>query len=254
MRRLLLAACVAAGCQTAGSPAEDTDTDPGTTAPVTTSSTTSTSTTGARFEQTLACESWLACLDDNDRESLVEEYGADGSCWRGNASLVEECDAVCVDGFREDCRDPSEDTTTPDLPPDVEECSLEALAPAATSWVVAGEDEGVLPAEIGTILEQYCSCHATELDQFPPLTPLYEGDIRFVTHEDFHANFEGNPSYVLVKERTIDTLSMPPLYFCGDGDFGSSVHSPDFEIFDAWLSADAPDAPTWVEIRPKDLP
>ena len=46
---------------------------------------------------------------------------------------------------------------------------------------------------------------------------------------------------------------MPPVYYCGDAEFGS-IHSPEYEILDAWIRADAPDGETWLEERPEDLP
>ena len=246
---------VALGCSVSDDPAADTDTD-ATADPTLSTSSAGPSTTGQRWEQTLGCELWLECLDPDEREALLPEYGPTGTCWQGKARLVEECDAMCNAGRDADC-DPTMDSDSgpgPDVPADVEECALQTLAPGAVSWVVTGDGADVLPTEIGEILERNCSCHVTELEEFGPLTPLYEGALRFTTHAEFHATWQGSPAFVLVDERTFDTLSMPPLYYCGDGDYGSSVHSPDFEIFAAWLEAEAPDAALWAELRPDDLP
>jgi hypothetical protein len=255
VRRRWLVVFVALGCGPADDATLGAETD-ATTAPPPTSSTASGPTsTGQRWEQTLGCGLWLDCLDEQERDALMDEFGPEGTCWQGNARLVEECDAMCTQGREDDCDDPVEDTgPVPDFPADVDECSLQVLAPGAQSWVIAGDGAGVLPHEIGSILERNCSCHVTDPQELMPLTPLYEGAIRFTTHEEFHADWMGSPVHAEVEQRTFVMLSMPPLYFCGDGDYGSSVHSPDFEIFAAWLAAAAPDAATWAELRPDDLP
>ena len=210
--------------------------------------------TAMPWEQTAACAAWLECVPLSRLVDLEPVYGPTGTCWQSTASMVESCDTVCVGGFNEDCDGPPPDddddpTMGNTTGPELEECSFEALAPDATSWVEAGEEEGMIPSEIGVILESYCSCHLTEVEEFDVLTPLYYGTLRFHTLEEFQSSFGGAPTHREVKRRVFDTLSMPPLYYCGDGDYGSSVHTPDYEVFEAWLLADAPDAPSWAEMQ-----
>ncbi len=236
---------------------EDPDTDgsssgvPGTT---TVTSTTSTTSGGRQFDQTLGCMMWLDCLDPTARAALNPEYGPQGSCWTQNVSTVEMCDATCVQGLGNDCEPPDDDDSASDTTgPPVEECALDVLAPSARSWVEAGDDAEVIPTEIGAILEDNCSCHVAELESFDRLTPLYYGNVRFHTFAQMQSSFEGQPTYVEVGIRALDELNMPPVYFCGDAEFGS-IHSPDYEILQAWIEAEAPDGAQWLEQRPEDLP
>lgn len=129
---------------------------------------------------------------------------------------------------------------TPEPPP---VCSAEALAPEEQSWVRAGRGEGLLPPSIGTIIDDYCGCHVVPSESLSSETPGYFGEFAMSTWNDFHAPFRGRPAYLLVQER-VRGLSMPPVYHCGSGPFGSFTEG-DFLHFDAWLEAGAPDAPNF---------
>lgn len=211
--------------------------------------------TGQPWEQTGACNAWLQCVPLSRLADLEEVYGPTGSCWQTSPGMVESCDAECIDGYNEDCEGPPPTTNDPSTSDDgttgpvYEECSFEELAPDAERWIEAGEEEGLIPAEVGVIIEDYCSCHLAEPEEFNVLTPMYYGNLRFHTLEELQSPWQGQPTYVKVRQRVFGDLSMPPLYYCGDGDYGSSIHSPEYELFEAWLLAGAPDAPTWAEMR-----
>lgn len=203
------------------------------------------------YPQTAACVAWLECLGSGIPPGHQQQYGPEGTCWYGDARLVEQCDAVCVDGYNAGCAaNPTGGATTGSGPG---ACAFEELAPTATSWLVAGDQAGMLPTEVGDILTTYCSCHLADLESFDKTTPLYYGELRLHSYADMHANWQGAPTYNEVRSRTIASLSMPPLYYCGDGDFGSLAER-DYEVLRAWLDAEAPDAPTWLDVRPDDLP
>ena len=244
------------GCDPAASSGE-TDTDAGsTTEPMgTTSGPGTTSSSGTTFEQTLACQTWLECLDANTQAQLSGQYGPGGSCWTQSASIVEMCDADCVQGYNAECVGGShsggEGDSTGDAP--IDECALDELAPGAESWVEAGDTEAVIPTEIGILLDRVCSCHLAEPEAFVEDAPLYYGNARFYTYDQMHAWFEGAPMYVEVGIRALEELNMPPVYYCGEAEHGS-LHTDEFEILQAWIEAEAPDGATWLQERPDDLP
>ncbi len=250
-------ALLVSGCDpTSSSGDTDTDTDPGTSSGVipTTTGVDPSTTAGNSFEQTLACQSWLDCLDASAKEQLSSQYGPGGTCWTQTASIVEMCDADCVSGYNASCLDgPTSDTNDGTTGEPIDECALDVLAPGAESWVEAGDDATLIPAEIGTLIERVCSCHVADLEAFVPDAPLYYGNARFYTFEQMHSNFEGAPMYVEVGIRALDEQNMPPVYFCGEGEYGS-LHEDEYAILQAWIEADAPDGEGWLEARPADLP
>lgn len=246
------------GCDPASASGDtDTDTDAATTTGVdpSTTSVDPSTTTGNSFDQTVACQSWLDCLDASTQEQLSSQYGPGGTCWTQTASIVEMCDADCVAGYNASCLggSPTSDTNDGTTGEPVDECALDELAPGAESWVEAGDDATVIPSEIGTLIERVCSCHVADLDAFVPDAPLYYGNARFYTFDQMHSNFEGAPMYVEVGIRALDEQNMPPVYFCGDGEYGS-LHEDEYAILQAWIEAEAPDGADWLEARPEDLP
>lgn len=243
------------GCDPASSPA-DTDTDgSSSTSSIGTTSGPDPSTSGRTFEQTAACAAWLECLDPDMQDQLAGQYGPGGDCWTQSASVVEMCDADCVAGYNAECQGGSHsggsngDTTGEPI----DECALDELAPGAESWVEVGEEADLIPTEIGTLLDRVCSCHVADLDAFIPKAPLYYGNARFYTYAQMHAWFEGAPMYVEVGIRALDEQNMPPVYYCGDGEYGS-LHEDEYEILRAWIDAEAPDGADWLRERPADLP
>lgn len=210
--------------------------------------------TGQPWEQTGACNAWLKCVPLSRLAELEVDYGPTGVCWQTSPGMVESCDVECIEGYNEDCDGPPPTTNDPSTSdgttgPVYEECSFEELAPQAERWLEAGEEEALIPSEIGVILDDYCSCHLADVEEFDVLTPMYYGNLRFHTLEEFHSPWQGQPTYVKVRQRVFNDMSMPPLYYCGDGDYGSSIHSPEYELFEEWLMAGAPDAPTWSEMK-----
>ncbi len=260
MRRFggVTVALLVCGCDP-GSTTQDTDTDPSTetsaSAVGTGTGVDPSTTTGNTFEQTLACQTWLDCLDAQTQDQLSAQYGPGGTCWTQTVSIVEMCDADCVSGYNASCLGgtPTSDTHDSTTGEPFEECSLQQLAPGAASWVEAGDDATSIPTEIGTLIERVCSCHVAELDAFVPDAPLYYGNARFYTFAQMHSNFEGAPMYVEVGVRALDEQNMPPVYFCGEGEYGS-LHEDEYAILQAWIEADAPDGAGWLEQRPVGLP
>ena len=247
------------GCDPGSASDTDTDTtgetESPTTAVVTTTGVDPSTTTGNSFDQTLACQTWLECLDAQTQEQLSSQYGPGGTCWTQTASIVEMCDADCVTGYNASCLggSPTSDTNDGTTGEPIDECALDELAPGAESWVEAGDDATLIPTEIGTLIERVCSCHVAELEAFVPDAPLYYGNARFFTFEQMHSGFEGAPMYVEVGIRALDEQNMPPVYFCGDGEYGS-LHVDEYAILQAWIEAEAPDGAGWLEQRPEDLP
>ncbi len=256
MRWLAGALVLLLGCDPPSDGAEaQTQTDGSTSVGSTTSDPTTTTTgsgAGGDFDQTLACQTWLACLDPATAAQLDAQYGPGGSCWTQTASVVEMCDADCVQGYHAVCGGDASDDDTGD-PTATDACALEVLAPGAVSWVEAGDDAARIPTEIGAVLERACSCHVADLDAFIGEAPLYYGNARFFTYAQMQAVFEGAPMYVEVGVRALEELNMPPTYFCGEGEYGS-LRADAYAILQAWIAADAPDGAQWLRVRPDDLP
>lgn len=254
--RLATAAMLASGCifvqntdDTDGGSSEsgepsDTSSGPGDTSsgPGSSSTAMADGSTDGGIDQAPVCAQWLACLERSDPDAAADQqttYGEQGTCWFSGPTAAQTCTAACSDNLA-DCES---GTTTGGIEYD---CSLDNVAPGVRSPVEVGEDEGMLPAEIGLIVELYCGCHLVDDNaDLVPLTPEYNGEIRLRTWDDFHAGFEGQPTWRHVQERSIEEQNMPPVYHCGTYDFGS-IHAMDYELLSAWLDAAAPDAPTWA--------
>jgi hypothetical protein len=188
-------------------------------------------------------------IDPSSVPLAGQRYGPGGTCWDSDAATAQTCNTECIDGVDRLCStdsasDSGNSTTGEPGPPP---CQLSTLAPDAQTWLVAGEDEGELPTEIGDIIDRNCGCHLTDNTEFPANTPLYYGNVRIATWDDFHANYGGREVYEEVASRVLIELSMPPLFFCGDpSGTGSAMSEDDHALFGAWLDAGAPDAPTWA--------
>ena len=252
-----LAAVLVLGCDTTSSASEtDTDTEASTTSgPTTGPGDGTTGSPGGVFDQTLACQTCLDCLDPDTRDQLAPQYGPGGSCWTQTVARVEMCDADCVAGYNAECVGGShsggEGESSGGEP--IETCALDVLAPSAESWVEAGDEAALIPAEIGTLLDRVCSCHVADLDAFVEDAPLYYGNARFFTFEQMHAPFEGAPMYVEVGIRALEELNMPPVYYCGEAEHGA-LQDDAYAILQAWIAAEAPDGAQWLRLRPDGLP
>lgn len=258
MRRFgWLTALFVLGCDPAPSSGEtDTDIAGTTTGAPTTGPDPSTTSSDKTFDQTLACQTWLDCLDATTRAQLAEQYGPAGSCWTQTVAIVEMCDADCVAGYNAECVGGSHSGSDDDGSSggeDVDTCALDILAPSAGSWVEAGDEAALIPTEIGTLLERVCSCHVADPDAFVEDAPLYYGNARFHTYAQMHAFFEGAPMYVEVGIRALEELNMPPVYYCGERDHGA-LRADAFAILQAWIEAEAPDGAGWARLRPDGLP
>lgn len=191
-----------------------------------------------------ACADYLACLVDAEDPELADadaRYGDDGTCWV-DATTAAACAAECIEGF--DTCALAEGGGSGESPPT---CSLQLIAPRVASPVVMGDRADLLPTEIGILVENYCGCHLVEDNaQLVEFTPPYTGSMRFSTLAEFHAPFQGQPTYIEIERRSISNLNMPPVYHCDTLEFGSWP-AGDFETFSAWLAADAPDGASWPE-------
>lgn len=189
-----------------------------------------------------ACADYLACLTDTQSRELMaaqEQFGPGGPCWTDQAS-ADACAEQCDAGL-ETCA-LAEGDGTGDAPL---LCSIDAVAPGVRSPVVMGDRAGMLPTEIGQIVEDFCGCHLVENnDQLVELTPEYNGPIRLTTLEEFHAPFQGQPTYRVVELRSITQLNMPPVYHCDTLDFGS-LPTDAYEAMADWVDAGAPDGASW---------
>jgi len=167
-------------------------------------------------------------------------YGPDSPCWN-DATSASTCATDCETGL-EACMVGGGDGTGEDPPP----CSLPVVAPGAESPVEMGERAGAIPTEIGIIFEDYCGCHLVDDNaDLVPLTPEYNGTIRFTTWDEVQAPFQGQPTYREIEVRSITQLSMPPVYHCDTLDFGS-LSADAYEVLADWLAAGAPDGASWV--------
>jgi hypothetical protein len=197
---------------------------------------------GEPIAQTPACAEYLECLAQ-DEPALVPaaeaEYGPTGSCWV-DATTAAECDVTCMEETEARCLSGGSDSTGGEVPV----CSIEGLAPGASSPVQAGDGAGLLPLAVGAVLERNCGCHYLDPRGLAPEVPAYNGEIALATWQDFHAPFMGTPTYQRVQQRAVVELSMPPLYFCDSLDVGS-LSTEDHALLQAWLEAGAPDAARW---------
>lgn len=189
------------------------------------------------------CADYLACLEDTDSPELSDAqamYGPDSPCWNDAASAT-TCATECETGL-EACMVGGGEGTGEDPPP----CSLPVLAPGVESPVQMGEGAGMIPTEIGVIIENFCGCHLVENNEdLVPLTPEYNGTIRFATWDEVQSQFQGQPTYREIELRSITQLNMPPVYHCDSLDFGS-LTADAYAVLADWLAQGAPDGASWT--------
>lgn len=208
-----------------------------------TSTSTAADSSGEPLAQTPACADYLECLAQ-DEPALVPmaelEYGPGGTCWSDPATAA-QCDATCMAETEARCLTGSGDGTGAD----VLTCSIEGLLPGASSPVQVGDGAGVLPRDVGALLERNCGCHYVDSGLLPPEVPAYLGAMPMATWQDFHTPFMGTLTYLRVQQRAVVELGMPPPFFCDPLDVGS-LSADDHALLQAWLSAGAPDAAGWA--------
>ena len=231
----MLAGCLGEAPPVGGGGTSEGETSSGTTAPAPEPS-------GEPLGQTPACAEYLECLAQ-DEPALVPaaeaEYGPAGSCWV-DAATAAECDATCTAETEARCLSGGGDSTGGEALV----CSIEGLVPGAGSPVQAGDGAGMLPLDVGGLLERNCGCHFVDPRGLDPKVPAYNGDLVMATWQDFHTPFMGTPTYQLVQQRSVVELGMPPPYFCDSLDVGS-LSTEDHALLQAWLEAGAPDAARW---------
>ncbi len=233
---LLAVACVATEPDpAAGSTGMVDTTAVATTAPMETSS-------GGDVPQSPLCAAWLTCLADvapAELDAAAVQYGPDGTCW-SDADLAMQCEAACDDELAKRCgAGSSGDSGDPPL-----KCSIEGLVPGASNPIDAGDGVGQIPTAIGDVLSRNCGCHYLDAAELDRTVPAYLGMIALTTLADFHAPFQGAPTYQRVHQRAIVEVNMPPVFYCDSLAVGS-LSLEDRAALEAWLLAEAPDGASW---------
>jgi hypothetical protein len=130
---------------------------------------------------------------------------------------------------------------------DIKACGLADVAPGAPNPFDIGMNAEQIPPDVGEVINNNCGCH--EVDQgdlimgaFP-----YGGMVHFSTIAELQVDYMGRPVHEVVLERVeSDAVNrMPPPYYCDLGD-GTVITDADRQLLIDWLTAGAPDAPTWM--------
>lgn len=130
-------------------------------------------------------------------------------------------------------------------------CGIQAAMPGATSPIDAGMEVGQIPLTIGTVLANNCGCHYVSETQGNLSGWKYNGATAMATLENFQVTypgvdgrFQGLAVHEVVLQRVAGMSGgMPPALCVVEG--GNPILSSDLETLSAWLTAGAPDAPTW---------
>lgn len=214
------------------------------------------------------CESLVDCATAANAPvtPIVAVYGPDGTCWdeftqeqcwqdcraqKAALAPVANNAAVCLECIDdEDCVfDPSKSTCFESVcvaESSLVMCSLEVVAPDATSPIVAGEEAGLLPSEVGAALARNCGCHFTSTTADPETYFPYSGGVRMETLQGFldpypgaNSTYVGQPTWRAVEDRLVVQGSMPP-GVCETSD-GASISDADLALFTAWFEQEVPD-------------
>jgi len=143
---------------------------------------------------------------------------------------------------------------TPPPPPPPIFCGLRDIDPSIdpTTVLESGDEEGLIPTEIGDALIRNCGCHYTE-EVLPPLVDYQSNTVPIATLADFHVPFRGvlpmdfeGPVYLAVYERVVNQVPLPmPSPMCSAVEGDDVITEADKALFEAWLSAGAPDGASW---------
>ncbi|MBL4687874.1 MAG: hypothetical protein JKY37_25010 [Nannocystaceae bacterium] len=129
--------------------------------------------------------------------------------------------------------------------PEPQLCGLEDVAPGVDSPVVMGDEAGVIPTQIGTIINNNCGCHLTT-ETLVMGAPSASPPPPAGTGTDFAtlAGIQANMDTVLARVDT-DVNAMPPTYFCDLQDV-QALTQADSDALTSWLEMGAPDGATWM--------
>ena len=129
-------------------------------------------------------------------------------------------------------------------------CALSIVDPDAVSPVVSGDGAGVIPASIGTALEENCGCHYTDSVSNAMYFP-YTGGTQLQTLDNFtddyagaNSTYAGMAAWVAVQDRVVTQATMPTAV-C-ETEEGGIMSAADFALFEAWFEQEAPDGASFT--------
>lgn len=138
---------------------------------------------------------------------------------------------------------PAETTTGSD----VKLCGLADVAPAVPNPFDIGMNAGQIPPDIGAVLSNNCGCHEVDAADLIMGAFPYAGAVHFSTIAEIHSDYMGTLVSARMLERVQSEMPnrMPPPYYCDLGD-GSVITEADRQLLIDWLTAEAPDASSWM--------
>ncbi len=184
------------------------------------------------------CQRELTSLRErHPNEMACTECRVDSDC----AWLPGSCDAdVCVSSG-----DEGDETAAPTL----NGCGLSMVAPEVTNPIIAGDEAGLLPSQIGDALERNCGCHYTSSASSPYIP--FQGGTQLQTLTNFrnpyngaNSQYAGLAAYEVVFDRVVRLRDMP-MALC-ETTQGTSITDADLALFTAWLEQDAPDGASFT--------
>lgn len=123
-------------------------------------------------------------------------------------------------------------------------CTLEDVDPGATSPVMAADEAGMIPADVGAAIENNCGCHLTTESSDPLVYTL--NPFPLATLADFEGDHtNGQPRYQVALDRVAhEVIPMPPASPC-DHD-GQRIDPDEEALLMDWLGQGAPDGATFT--------
>ncbi len=134
---------------------------------------------------------------------------------------------------------------------DVRLCGIVDVAPDAPNPFDIGMDAGQIPPDVGEAFTNNCGCHEVDPSDLIMGAFPYGGSLHFSTLAEIQGDYMvgADPQPVipamLVRLESEEPNRMPPPYYCDLGD-GNVILEADRQLLIDWLTAGAPDAPTWM--------
>jgi|GEM_PF-1680456 len=160
----------------------------------------------------------------------------------GGGSGGDDDDDDADTGPDDDDDDDDDDDSVP-----TQACGIADVVPDIDSPVEMGNEAGMIPEQIGLIIENNCGCHfATSMDDLiegapftQPAPPDGMGS-DLATLAGIMANADG------IAARIVDSPSaMPPPYYCSPLHV-QALTQADFDALTAWFDMGTPDGATWT--------